>query len=215
MLSRSVVLLCHNLQVSSTETSPAKRPLVLAIFLIVAGAVGLYAAFALTLDKFQMLEHPATHLTCDFSVLVQCGENLASAQGAVLGFPNPIIGLVCWPLVICVGVALLAGVRFPRWFLALFNLGVVLAIVLVIFLIITSIYFLGTLCPWCMITWTATIPTFWAVSLYNLKSGNIPIPASARKVAGVLYGWVPVITLVSYAVVAVLAQVRLDWLHHI
>jgi hypothetical protein len=73
-----------------------------------------------------------------------------------------------------------------------------------------SIFVLGTLCPWCMVVWTVTIPMFWAVTLYNLSSGNIPVGVRARKFFRAAYGWVPLITLLSYVVVAILAQVRLD-----
>ena len=64
-----------------------------------------------------------------------------------------------------VGVAILAGARFARWFWWLFELGVAGAFVFVIWLIGQSIFVLGTLCPWCMVTWVVTIPTFYAVTL--------------------------------------------------
>ncbi|WP_411698425.1 vitamin K epoxide reductase family protein [Conyzicola sp.] len=192
------------------ETPAAKRPVVLAIFLIVAGVIGWYAAFALTLEKFTTLTDPTEALGCDFSMLVQCRANLESWQGSLFGFPNPIIGLAAWIAPIVVGVALLSGARFARWFWVAFNLGIVAALAFVIWLITQSVFVLGTLCPWCMVTWSVTIPLFWAVTLYNLREGNLPVPAAARRVAGALYGWVPAITLASYLVVAVVAQLRLD-----
>lgn len=194
-------------------TPQERRPLGLAVFLIVAGAIGFLAAWALTLDKFTLLTDPETHLTCDVNVLVGCSRNLNSAAGAVFGFPNPLLGLAGWTAVIAVGTSLLAGARFARWYWLLFNLGVVGALALVIFLITQSVTVLLSLCPWCMVTWSVTIPTFWAVTLYNLKSGNIPLPPRGRRIAATLYSWVPVITLVSYAIVAIVAQVQLDWLH--
>lgn len=63
-----------------------------------------------------------------------------------------------------------------------------------------------------MITWVVTIPTFWAVTLYNLKTGNIPVPASVRRFARVAYEWVPLITLLSYVIVAVFAQIQVQWI---
>jgi uncharacterized membrane protein len=188
----------------------SKRPVVLAIFLIVAGVVGWIAAFALTVEKFVLLTDPTEALGCDFSVLVQCRANLESWQGSLFGFPNPVIGLAAWIAPIVVGVALLAGARFARWFWVLFNLGVVGALVFVVWLISQSVFVLGTLCPWCMVTWSATIPLFWAVTLYNLREGNIPVAARVRRLGAALYGWVPAITLASYLVVAVIAQLRLD-----
>jgi uncharacterized membrane protein len=188
------------------------KPIGLAIFLITVGVIGWLAAFALTLDKFQVLEHPTAQLSCNINPLIGCSKNLASWQGSVLGFPNPIIGLACWIAPIAVGVGILAGGRFRRWFWMLFNLGIVGALVLVVFLIDTSLYDLYVLCPYCMITWTVTIPTFWVVTLYNLKEGNIPTTTRARALSATLYGWVPLITLVCYVIVAVLAQVQVQWL---
>lgn len=202
--------LCHNPMVSLSQ--PSKRPYVLAVFLIIAGLIGLWAAFELTLDKFALLQNPHAQLNCNINPLVGCGKNLDSWQGSVLGFPNPLIGLMCWVAPVAVGVGILAGARFARWFWMLFNLGIVGALVLVIFLITESLYSLFVLCPYCMITWTVTIPTFWAVTLYNLKTGNIPVPASIRQRAAAVYSWVPLITLVSYAVVAIFAQIQTNWI---
>lgn len=190
-----------------------KRPTVLAVFLIIAGAIGFVFAFLLTLDKFTLLEHPNAHLACSVSVLVGCEKNLGSWQGAIFGFPNPLIGVACWPAVIAVGVSILAGARFSRWFWMLFNLGVLGAIVLVGWLIWQSVYALFVLCPWCMVTWSVTIPTFWAVTLYNLKEGHIPVPPRVRRFFASLYGWVPLITVVCYVIVAIIAQIELDWIH--
>lgn len=200
------------------SASPAeaayRRPTALAVFLIVAGLIGFAAAFALTLDKIHLLQDPNAQLSCNFNVLVGCAKNLNSWQGDLLGFPNPLIGLGGWTATVAVGVGLLAvRAPFARWYWITFNVGVLLALVLVIFLITESITVLNVLCPWCMVTWTVTIPTFWAVTLYNVKEGNIRLPERARRVARTLYGWVPLITVVSYAIVAVLAQIQLDWIH--
>ncbi|QNE34380.1 vitamin K epoxide reductase family protein [Leifsonia shinshuensis] len=220
---------CHNPTVPASKTAPAtpqpskpttdpapagyRRPTALAIFLIVAGVIGFWAAFMLTVDKFHLLADSHAQLSCNFNVLVGCSKNLNSWQGSLLGFPNPLLGLAGWTATIAVGVGLFAAGRFARWYWIAFNVGVVLALVLVIFLITESLTVLNVLCPWCMVTWTVTIPTFWAVTLYNLKEGHIPVPERARRFFGTLYGWVPLITIVSYAIVAVLAQIQLDWIH--
>jgi uncharacterized membrane protein len=187
-----------------------QHPTVLAVFLVLAGIIGFSAAWALTLDKFQVLEHPSTKLNCDFSVIVACGPNLGSWQGSVFGFPNPMLGIAGFVAPIAVGTAILAGAHFKRWFWILFNLGVAGALAFVCWLISQSIFVLGTLCPWCMVVWSVTIPMFWAVTFHNLGSGNIPVGATWRRFFRAAYGWTPLITLLSYVVVAILAQVRLD-----
>ena len=93
------------------------RPTILAVWLVIAGVIGWIAAFALTIEKFHALANPdAGPASCDFSPLVQCTKNLDSWQGSVFGFPNPILGLTGWVASIVVGMAILAGARFARWF---------------------------------------------------------------------------------------------------
>ena len=193
-----------------TPETASRRPYALAILLIVAGCIGWFAAFSLTVEKFQLLINPSAELGCDFSLLVQCRANLESWQGSLFGFPNPLLGIAGWVAPIVVGAALLAGARFNRWFWILFNLGIVGALALVIWLISQSVFVLGTLCPWCMVTWAMTIPVFWAVTLRTLSTGTIPVPRRARRFFAGAYTWVPAITIVSYLVVAGVAQVGLD-----
>ncbi len=191
-------------------SAPARRPWALSVFLILVGALGWYAAFALTLAKFALLEDPDAILNCNFSPLVQCGKNLTSWQGEVFGFPNPLLGLGGFVAPIAVGVGLLAGARFARWFWIAFNIGVAGALAFVIWLISQSIYVLGTLCPWCMLVWSVTIPLFWVVTFRNAAAGVFG--DRLTRAGNAVLPWIVPITVVSYLVIAVLAQLRLDLL---
>lgn len=193
-----------------SETVAPRRPVVLAVWLMIAGAVGWWAAFSLTLERFHLLMDKDAVASCDFSLLVQCTANLQSWQGSVFGFPNPILGLAGWVAPIVVGAALLAGARFARWFWLLFWVGVAGAITFVIWLISQSIFVLGTLCPWCMVTWAVTIPTFYAVTLHLLREGVVPVGEKVRSAAQSLMAWVPLMAFLTYTIVAVIAQLRLD-----
>jgi len=186
------------------------RPLGLAIFLTIAGAIGLLAAFELSVEKVLSLADPSHVPSCNVGVLVGCSVNLGSWQGALFGFPNPFIGLMAWPVVITIGVAILAGARFARWFWVGFNVGVTGAIVFVGWLIAQSIYVLDVLCPWCMLTWAVTIPTFLAVTLHNLREGHIPASERVRRVVAEWFKWIPLITVVCYVIVIVLAQLYMN-----
>lgn len=195
-------------------TEQSKRPMAFAIWLIVASLIGWWAAFTLTLEKFHVLQNPDTDLSCDFSVIVQCKANLEAWQGSVFGFPNPLIGLAGWIAPLIVGGALLAGARFARWFWALFGVGMLGAFVFVCWLISQSIYALGTLCPWCMVTWAVTIPTFIATVLHLLRNGTISSSKKAKQLGSSLIGWTPVFTVVAFAIIAILAQVQIDVLSY-
>lgn len=197
---------CNNPDMTDRVTE--RRPLSLAILLIVTGIIGWYASFALTIDKILVLTNPEADLDCNISVIVQCGVNLGSWQGAILGFPNPIIGLGGFAAPIAVGVALLAGATFARWFWIAFNVGVLGAFGFILWLAYQSIFNLGTLCPWCMLVWSVVIPMFWTLTLSNARAGVFGsrlVPLGAR-----LFGWVPAITVAGYLVIAIVAQVRLD-----
>ncbi len=107
-----------------TDAPAARRPIAMPILLIVTGLLGWYASFALTVDKILVLQNPQADLDCNISLLVQCGTNLQSWQGSVFGFPNPLIGLGGFVAPIAVGVAMLAGATFARWFWIAFGVGV-------------------------------------------------------------------------------------------
>lgn len=195
----------------TSQTDP-HRPVALAVWLVFAGIVGWFAAFELTLERLKLLADPTATAACDFSLLVQCGANLQSWQGSAFGFPNPILGLTGWMAPVVVGMALLAGARFARWFWLLFGLGVTGAFAFVIWLISQSVYVLGTLCPWCMVTWTVTIPTFFAVAVHLFANGAVPVSTRVREAAAGLRPWVPLMGILALAVVALLAQLHLDWI---
>ncbi|QTV80751.1 vitamin K epoxide reductase family protein [Microbacterium sp. NIBRBAC000506063] len=191
-------------------TEQRTRPTVFALWLIFAGVIGWWAAFRLTLEKFEVLQNPDAELGCDFSVLVQCKANLEAWQGSVFGFPNPLIGLAGWIAPLIVGGALLAGARFARWFWALFGVGMLGAFAFVCWLIGQSIFVIGTLCPWCMVTWAVTIPTFIATVIHLFRNGTLSSSTKVQDAANRLMGWTPVFTVVAFAIIAVLAQLRLN-----
>lgn len=192
------------------DSPRAARPIAFAVFLVIAGGLGLLAAFELSVEKILTLTDPGYQPGCNVGVLVGCSVNLASQQGAIFGFPNPFIGLMAWPVVITIGMALLARARFDRWFWIGLNIGVTGALALVIWLIAQSIYVLDVLCPWCMLTWAVTIPVFWAVTFRNLREGVFTSDERVRRFGAVALSWAVVITIASYAVVVVLAQVHMD-----
>lgn len=204
----SAVAARHTRRVASIDS--ARRPIGLPLALIGLGVIGFIAAFALTLDKFALLENPDAQLSCNFSVLIGCSTNLNSPQGEVFGFPNSLLGIVFWSATITVGVALLAGAALSRWFWVLYALGAAGSLAFVIWFISQSIFVLHVLCPWCMVTWAVTIPLFWIVVLHAARSGAIPLPESARRSASAVFGWIPFITLACYLVVGALAQWQLD-----
>ena len=195
----------------STETTTVRRPHGFAIFSIIAGAVGWFAAFELLTEYLKTLQDPNYVPNCAVSVLVTCGPNMDSWQGRLFGFSNTIIGVAAFVAPIAVGVALLAGARFSQWFWRIYQLGLLAGFVFVIWLFTQSVYSLGTLCPWCMVVWTAMIPLFWVSLFYPDASSQFPNSPRLRALASQLLSWSWVIILLVYLTIAFLAQLQLDW----
>jgi len=158
-------------RVSDTAEISARKPIAVSILFIVVAALGLLAAFALTLEKINALANPGSAASCDFSVIVQCGKNLSSWQGSLLGFPNPLLGVMAWPVVAATGVGMLAGARFANWYWRAFDIVATLGFLFTVWLFIESVFVLGTLCPWCMVTWIATITLTVVAKGYTIKNG--------------------------------------------
>ncbi|CAL9380932.1 vitamin K epoxide reductase family protein [Streptomyces albus] len=151
--------------------------------LIVTGAAGLLAAWVITLDKFKLLEDKNFKPACSINPVVSCGNIMQSDQASAFGAPNPMIGLVAYGIVICVGVTLLTRATFPRWYWLTFNAGCLFGVGFVTWLQYQSLYNIGNLCLWCSLAWVATIIMFWYVTAHNVRSGFLPAPAGVRSFA--------------------------------
>jgi uncharacterized membrane protein len=151
--------------------------------LIIAGTIGLLAAFIITFEKIQLLKDPAFVPSCNLNPVISCGSVMASDQSNAFGFPNPLIGLMAFPVVITTGVIMVAGIRLPRWYMLGLQVGTIFGIGFVHWLFFQSTYRIGALCPYCLAVWIVTITTFWYVLLYNLEQGIIKTRGRAARLA--------------------------------
>lgn len=139
---------------------------------VIGGGVGLLAAFVLMLEKLAKLGNPAYVPTCTLNPVVSCGSVMDSPQATAFGFPNPLIGIGAFAVVLTVGVVLLSGFQAPGWFWLGLQAGTTFGVVFVHWLIYSSLYDIGALCPYCMVVWVVTIPIFWYTTLHNLTRGH-------------------------------------------
>ncbi|MBC2906112.1 vitamin K epoxide reductase family protein [Streptomyces cupreus] len=151
-----------------------------ALLLVVMGAAGLLASWVITLDKFKLLEDPDFTPGCSLNPVLSCGSVMKSDQASAFGFPNPMLGLVCYGIVICVGMSLLAGARFPRWYWLTFEAGTLFGIGFVSWLQFESLYRINALCLWCCLAWIATIFVFWYLTSFNVRNEILPAPEWSR-----------------------------------
>ncbi len=149
---------------------------ILPYVLIVAGIIGLLASFVITVEKMHLLQNPAYNPSCALNPVVSCGPIMASKQASAFGFPNPFIGLVGFAFVLNVGVSMLAGGKFKRWYWLLFNLGTFLGLIFVHWLVYEALFEIKALCIYCIAVWLVTILSFVYVTLFNLQEGNFKVP---------------------------------------
>jgi uncharacterized membrane protein len=144
----------------------------LAWLYVIGGLIGLAAATALTLEKIAKLTNPAYVPTCSINPVISCGSVMDSPQAEAFGFPNPLIGIAGFAVVVTAGAAMLAGFTPPRWFRLGMQVGATFGVVFVHWLIAASLYDIRALCPYCMVVWVVTIPIFWYTTLDTLRSSD-------------------------------------------
>ncbi|MCX4749888.1 vitamin K epoxide reductase family protein [Kitasatospora sp. NBC_01287] len=192
---------------TGARQEPVTRPgpgRAFAWLLVVAGALGLAASAILTIDKFELLKNPHTALNCNINPVIACGSVMTSHQASAFGFPNSLLGLVGFAVVLATGAGMLAGARYRRWYWLGLQLGTTLGLALIHWLISQSLYSIGALCPYCMVVWTVTIALFWYTTLANLRTGVIPVGERLKPVVRELnrYHWV--VPVLWYAVIALM-----------
>ncbi len=168
--------------------------------LTVGGVVGFIAAAVLLVERIRLAQDSDYVPTCSLNPVLSCGSVMETAQASLLGFPNPIIGVAAFPVVVTTGVAVLAGARLARWYWLGLQVGVTAALAFVAWLAFQSIYRIGALCPYCMVVWAVVIPMFWYVTLRNLAGGAFGEKLRRSRASVVSAEWHAPILLVPFLV---------------
>lgn len=178
--------------------------------LVIAGAIGLLSAVILTIEKVHLLKNPSAALSCDLNPIIACGSVINTPQASAFGFPNPLIGIAGFAIVVTVGMALLAGAAFKRWFWLGLQGGTLFGALFVTWLQYQSIYNIGALCPYCMVVWVVTIAIFMYTLLYNIRHGHIVLPQRLARL-GTFFSKYHVEILISWYLVIILAILEHFW----
>ena len=194
----------------TADLTPESRPLARvpaasAWWVLIAGVIGFVASMTLTVEKIELLLNPSYVPSCNINPIVSCGSVMVTPQASVLGFPNPLLGLVGFTVVIVTGVLAVTKVPLPQWYWAGLTVGVLIGTVFVHWLIFQSLYRIGALCPYCMVVWAVTISLLVVVASIAFR------PALQRRESGaarVLYHWRWSIAILWFTAVFLLIMVR-------
>ncbi len=128
-----------------------------ALTMLIAGILGFAASFILTIDKFTVLKDSGFTPSCNINATLNCKSVMLSKQAEVFGFPNSLIGIGTFAMMLVIAVALLMGIRFPKLFWQLVLAGTALAVLFCHWLAFQTTFEIGALCPYCMVAWFATL----------------------------------------------------------
>ena len=191
--------------VTPAPASEARVPVLSAWWVLIAGVVGLVASMTLTVEKFELLLNPNYVPTCNINPIVSCGSVMTTPQASVLGFPNPLLGIVGFTVVVVTGVLAVTKVSLPQWYWIGLTVGTLIGAGFVHWLIFQSLYRIGALCPYCMVVWAVTIPLL-VVSVSIVFRPVLDRGDSA--LARVLYQWRWSIVTLWFTAVFLMIMVR-------
>ena len=171
--------------------------------LIIGGIIGFAAAFILTTEKIELLKNTSYVPPCNINPIISCGSVMKTWQASVFGFPNSLLGIFGFAVVTTIGMALLAGATFKRWFWLGLEAGTLFGVLFIHWLFFQSVFVIGALCPFCMVVWSVTIPIFLYTTLYNLKAGNIKTPKTLKGFVKILQKYNRSVLLLWYLAIIV------------
>lgn len=167
----------------STKSTIEKSNVAIFSVLLGAGIVGLAAAFILTVEKFHLLQDPSATLSCSVNIVLNCASVMQTWQASLFGFPNSLIGLMGYAVVITLAVAGLSGVKFPKPFMFAAQIGFGFGLIFAYWLFFQSVFVIQVLCPWCLFVTVATTILFDALLRYNLRENNLSLTKGAHAKA--------------------------------
>lgn len=194
-----------------TPASPhqARLPAALsAWWVLLAGVIGLISSVTLTVEKIKILLNPSYVPSCNINPIVSCGSVMVTPQASVLGFPNPLLGIAGFTVVVVTGVLAVTKVPLPQWYWVGLTVGTLIGTVFVHWLIFQSLYRIGALCPYCMVVWVATISLLVVVASIALRPTLETSEGRAGAVGRAFYQWRWSIATLWFTAVFLLIMVR-------
>jgi uncharacterized membrane protein len=188
----------------SAQPRDSGVPTLSAWWVLIAGVIGLVSSMTLTVEKIDTLANPSYVPSCNINPILSCGSVMVTPQASLLGFPNPLLGIMAFTVVVVAGVLAVAKVPLPQWFWVGLTVGLLVGAVLVHWLIFQSLYRIGALCPYCMVVWVVTITLLVVVSSIVLR----PALADSNGLVRVLFQWRWSITALWFTAVFLLIMVR-------
>lgn len=149
--------------------------------MLIGAFLSLLASFVLSNEAVQLAADPDAVLACSINAVLNCATVSLHPSASLFGFPNAFLGLIAEPVVITVAIAGLMGVKFPRPFMSMAQIGYTLGLIFAYYLLYTSYFVIGALCPWCLLVTLTTTFVWFAITRYNIRENNLYLSKKIQK----------------------------------
>lgn len=178
--------------------------------MLIGAVLSLVAAFVLSVESYQLAKNPNAELSCSVNLVLNCATVAKHPSAEMFGFPNSFLGMIAEPIVITVAIAGLAGIRFPRRFMAAAQVGYTLGLFYALYLFSISFFVIQALCPWCLLVTLTTILVWFAITRYNIRENNLFLPKSLQtKLLAYVkkdYDKLAMFSLIAFLVLAIIVK---------
>ena len=182
-----------------------KREHAAAFVLTIGTMIALFASLVLSLEALTLAKMPNATLSCDVNTALSCSGVARHWSAELLGFPNALIGLATLPVMVTIGVALLARTKFPRWFMLAAQAGAAAGLLFAAWMFYMSYFEIGVLCPWCLTLDVGMLMIFYGLTRYNALVGYVKY-APLRRWVEKNYDLVALLSILVLAIVLIIGK---------
>lgn len=119
--------------------------------LAIGAGIGLVAAFMQTIEKLVLLANKDAALPCNLNDIFNCSVVLNAPQSALFGFPNSLICIIIFTLLLTIGVVGTTASRISRRLLYATQGLALFMLMFALWFLFTSTYIIGAICIFCLI----------------------------------------------------------------
>ncbi len=182
-----------------------KRQNLAAFIMLIGSVLGLLASFMLSIEALILAKNSHAVLSCDLNSVLSCSTVANHWSATILGFPNSFIGVMTLPVMVTIAVALLAGAKFPKWFMQAAQAGAIVGMVFAAWMFYMSYIEIGALCPWCLTLDVGMTMILFGLTRYNILRKNISWWGAQKFVSGG-YDALIAVSVIVLVVVAIIAK---------
>lgn len=146
-----------------------------ALAVLVASLLGLLASGILIVDKLALVSGNELPVPCNLNPLFSCVEVMKTSYAETAGIPNPLFGVMGYSFMATVGLVFLLYKEISANLLRVALIGSSLAFAFSYYLLGVSMFVIGAICPFCLLSCLAATLIFWQlVHLSLLTPGVFP-----------------------------------------